>query len=197
MFGRNRKHRLFKSADPFGVGGRGRRHMADMGHGGRGDRRGHGGRRRRMFDSGQLRFVILQLVADTPRHGYDIIKALEERLGGLYTPSAGVIYPTLALLEDQGFVTVAPAESHKKLYTITPEGSAFLEENRAFVDAVNARMAGPGDSHHGHHAPELREGLHVLKVAIRSRLRAGALDAEKIKLIKAILSQAAADVEKL
>jgi hypothetical protein len=58
-------------------------------------------------------------------------------------------------------------------------------------------MAGPGDSHHGHHAPELREGLHVLKVAIRSRLRAGALDAEKIGLIKAILSQAAADVEKL
>jgi DNA-binding PadR family transcriptional regulator len=197
MFGRNRKHRFFKSADPFAEGGRGRRHMADMRHGGGDDHRGHGGRRRRMFDSGQLRFVILQLVADTPRHGYDVIKALEERLGGLYTPSAGVIYPTLALLEDEGFVTVAPAEGHKKLYTITPEGSTFLDENRAFVDAVNARIAGPGDSHHGHHAPELREGLRVLKVAITSRLRAGALDAEKIRLIKAILSQAAADVEKL
>jgi DNA-binding PadR family transcriptional regulator len=150
-----------------------------------------------MFDAGQLRFVILQLIADTPRHGYHIIKALEERLGGLYTPSAGVIYPTLSMLEDEGLVTVAQAEGNKKLYTITAEGSAFLARNRAFVDAVNALIAAAGDSHHGHHAPELREGLDGLKSAITSRLRAGLLDAEKITQIKAILAQAAADVEKL
>jgi DNA-binding PadR family transcriptional regulator len=150
-----------------------------------------------MFDSGQLRFVILQLIADTPRHGYDIIKALEERLGGLYTPSAGVIYPTLSMLEDEGLVTMARPEGSKKLYTITDEGSAYLASNRAFVDAVIARTSAAGDSRHGHHAPELREGLDALKSAIRSRLRAGLLDAEKIKQVAAILAQAAADVEKL
>ena len=92
----------------------------------------HGGRAGlgRFFAHGDLRLVILHLIAERPRHGYDIIKAIEERVGGTYSPSPGVIYPTLTLLEEQGFVTVAAEEGGRKLHAITEEGRAFLEANR-------------------------------------------------------------------
>src|SRR5579875_3678085 len=102
--------------------------------------RGRGGRRR-VFDQGDLRLVILQLIADKPSHGYEIIKAIEERIGGEYSPSPGVIYPTLTLLEEMGYATVQPEEGGRKLYAITDEGRAFLEQNRAAADAIFERMA--------------------------------------------------------
>src|SRR5579875_3901893 len=97
----------------------------------RGWERGHGGRR----------LVILQLIAEKPSHGYEIIKAIEERIGGDYSPSPGVIYPTLTLLEEMGYATVQPAEGGRKLYAVTDEGRAFLEQNRAAADAIFERMA--------------------------------------------------------
>src|ERR1700675_3700811 len=95
-------------------------------HGGFGGPMGHdrgfggGGGRERHFDNGELRFVILQLIADKPSYGYEIIKAIEERLSGAYAPSPGVVYPTLTLLEEEGYATVSSAEGGKKLYTVTP-----------------------------------------------------------------------------
>src|SRR4051812_6983152 len=109
-----------------------------------GRHRGMGGRGRgggRVFDQGDLRFVVLRLIADKPRHGYEIIKAIEEQVGGAYSPSPGVIYPTLTLLEDLGYATVGASDGGKKLYTITTEGTAFLEANRAAVEGVTARIA--------------------------------------------------------
>ena len=127
MFGRHRRHIGFESAAEH----------IPRGHGGHGGR----GMRRRMFDSGHLRLVILDLIGETPRHGYDVIKALEARCGGLYSPSPGVVYPTLSLLEDQGFVTVDVSAGNKKRYTVTDEGRAHLAENQAFLNAINARLA--------------------------------------------------------
>src|SRR5437763_13926005 len=99
-----------------------------FGHrGGRGHR-GFG--LRRMFEQVDLRFVILHLLSEKPRHGYEIIKAIEERFGGMYSPSPGVVYPTLTLLEELGHATVTAAEAGKKLYAITEAGTAFLAENR-------------------------------------------------------------------
>src|SRR5437868_10259894 len=107
--------------------------------------RGRGRGRRQMFESGEMKFVILRLIKEKPRHGYEIIKALEEQMGGCYVPSAGTVYPTLQLLEDQGFVKVVETEG-KKVYHITPEGEAFLEQNRSTLDDILDRVK---DALHG------------------------------------------------
>lgn len=101
-----------------------------------------GGRRRgRVFEQGDLKLVILQLLAEKPRHGYEIIKALEERTGGAYSPSPGVIYPTLTLLEDLGFTRASAAEGGRRVYEITPAGLDHLDEHRATVDDIFQRMS--------------------------------------------------------
>jgi DNA-binding PadR family transcriptional regulator len=113
------------------------------GGGGWGGRHGFGGgdfvRAGRMLMQGDLRLLALALIAEQPRHGYEIIKVLEEKTAGWYSPSAGIVYPTLTYLEEAGYVT-AQAEGAKKLYTITEEGRAYLEENRDFVDGVLERL---------------------------------------------------------
>jgi DNA-binding PadR family transcriptional regulator len=99
------------------------------------------GRRRRaqMFESGEVKFVILRLLREKPRHGYDIMKALEERMGGHYSPSPGTVYPTLQLLEDQGLVRAVETEG-RKVYHITPEGERFLDEHRDVIDDIFGRV---------------------------------------------------------
>src|ERR1700749_1200129 len=115
-------------------------------HGGFGGPMGHdrgfggGGGRERHFDNGELRFVILQLIADKPSYGYEIIKAIEERLAGGYTPSPGVVYPTLTMLEEEGYATVTSTEGNKKLHAVTEAGKAYLEENKAGIKAIFGRM---------------------------------------------------------
>jgi DNA-binding PadR family transcriptional regulator len=101
-------------------------------------------RARRMLAQGDLRLIALALIAQHPRHGYEIIKVLEDKTAGWYSPSPGIVYPTLTYLEEAGYVT-AQAEGAKKLYSITPAGRAHLEENRAFVDAVLERFAAVGE----------------------------------------------------
>src|SRR5215471_17665724 len=118
-----------------------RRHGGGFGFGGR---PGMGGgdmmRAGRMLAQGDLRLIALALIAEQPRHGYEIIKLLEDKTEGWYSPSPGIVYPTLTYLEDAGYVT-AQAEGSKKLYAITDQGKAHLEENREFVDAVMERLA--------------------------------------------------------
>lgn len=100
--------------------------------------------RGRMLAQGDLRLIALALIEEQPRHGYDIIKVLEEKTAGLYAPSPGVVYPTLTYLEDVGYLT-SQQEGTKKLYLVTAEGSAHLAENRAIADAVLDRLAAFGD----------------------------------------------------
>src|SRR5277367_2579147 len=117
----------------FGFG----RHFGDSHHG----RHGRHMRGVRFFDRGDLRFVLLQLIGEKPSHGYELITAIEEKLGGMYSPSPGVIYPTLTLLEELGYVRSETGDGTKKLYTITAEGQAFMQANQKLVDAILARMA--------------------------------------------------------
>jgi DNA-binding PadR family transcriptional regulator len=98
----------------------------------------------RMLAQGDLRLIALALIAEQPRHGYEIIKLLEDKTAGWYSPSPGIVYPTLTYLEEAGYVT-AQTEGAKKLYTITEEGRAHLAENRDFVDAVLERMSAIGE----------------------------------------------------
>ena len=106
-----------------------------FGHRGFGHRRGRDGegrggpRGRRMFDGGELRLVLLKLIADEPRHGYDLIRQVEELTGGAYAPSPGIVYPTLTLLDDMGLIEAQQAEGAKKLFAVTDAGTAHLAEN--------------------------------------------------------------------
>ena len=113
-----------------------------------GGRRGRGGpfRGGRMFEQGDLKYVILQLLEEKPRHGYEIIKALEERFGGMYSPSAGTVYPTLTLLEDMGYARVTVEEGGKKIYSITDEGRAYLAQNKSAVDDIFERISELGST---------------------------------------------------
>src|SRR5579875_503677 len=113
---------------------------SNFGPGGPGGRRGPN-----MYGRGDLKFVLLELLQERPKHGYEMIKELESRAGGFYTPSAGAVYPTLQLLEDRGWVTSATQDG-KKVYTITSEGRNALEERRAQQERPGPREHGP----HGH-----------------------------------------------
>src|SRR3982750_655066 len=95
----------------------------------------------RMFGQGAPRFGVLSLLEEKPRHGYEIIKALEERFGGTYAPSPGVVCPTLQLLEDLGYARVVPGDEGKKVYEITDAGRAHLVENQATVDSIFDRIS--------------------------------------------------------
>src|SRR5213082_1947426 len=97
--------------------------------------------RRRMFESGELRLVLLKLIADEPRHGYDLIRAIEELTGGEYAPSPGVVYPTLTLLQDMGFIEEAPGDGSRKPFQITEDGRAHLEERAGEIEGLTERLS--------------------------------------------------------
>ncbi len=99
------------------------------------------GRAGRLFEQGDLKYVILRLIEEKPRHGYEIIKELEGRFGGSYVPSPGTVYPTLTMLEDMGYARAVPEEGGKKVYEITDEGRKYLAEHSTTVDDIFERIA--------------------------------------------------------
>ncbi len=157
---------------------------------------GFGGREARMFDSGELRLVILALIAEKPRHGYEVIKALGERVGGEYSPSPGVVYPTLTMLEDMGYASVSQDAANRKLYTLTPEGAAFLGENKAQVDAILARLDGGNEQLHEGTGSVVRAMLN-LRATVRLRVRGRASTPEQIQAITDALDAAAKSIERM
>ncbi len=171
------------------------RHEPHHPHHPREGRHGHRGGRR-PFDNGELRLVILQLIADSPRHGYELMKEIEDRLGGTYSPSPGVIYPTLSLLEELGHATVEAGATGKKLYTVTQEGEAFLTANKAAVAAIFARMGARGESRAGPPPDQLVRAMENLKLALRLKLSSGALHPSQIDTMAAALDQAAVIIER-
>jgi DNA-binding PadR family transcriptional regulator len=174
--------------DPLDAGDRfGGRHRHPGGH--------HGGGRRRLFGHGDLRFILLSMIAARPAHGYDMIKALEERMGGGYSPSPGVIYPTLTMLEEQGLAAIT-AEDGKKLYRATDEGEAFLKANQAALDAIQARIDGIARERGVVPDPRIIRAIENLKTALRLRLAGGAIPDERIRAIAAAIDAAAAEVER-
>jgi len=171
-------------------GGRGR-HGDEM-HG----RRGGG----RIFSHGGLRFVLLQLISDKPSHGYELIKLIEDRLGGSYSPSPGTVYPTLTLLEEQGYLQGESADAGgRKSYAITDAGKTFLEENRALTDAMLARLNGgvDGAGARGGRPPQVMRAIENLKLAMRMRLSREALTPDQASAFAAVLDHAAQQLEKI
>jgi len=186
-------------------GGRGRRSRS---------RRGGGFRVGRMIGDGDLRLIVLSLLAEQPRHGYDIIKALEEHSSGAYSPSPGIVYPTLTFLEEAGYANAA-TEGNRRVYTITDAGRAHLDDHRDRVDAVLAEIDGVGrkmararawledeDQKGGRDKgdrdipgvePEVNDARRVLKAAIAEKLNA---PADEQRRVATILREAAAAIRR-
>jgi DNA-binding PadR family transcriptional regulator len=158
--------------------------------------RRHGARGGRAFNYGEFRLLALAMIGEEPRHGYELMKAVEERMGGSYSPSPGVIYPTLSWLEDMGYVSAEADQGGRKRYRITPEGEAFLTANRSAIDEVRSRMGGGrGGRFDGVPAPVLR-GMENLKLALRLRMGAEPFDQSTVESIAAALDAAALAVER-
>jgi len=162
---------------------------------GPGSGRGGGGRRR-MFDGGELRLVLLKLIADKPRHGYDLIRAIEERTGGAYAPSPGIVYPTLTMLSEMGLIEEQLAEGARKQFAITPEGTAHLAEHEAEVTAMLARLDALGAMRERTDAVPIRRALHNLRSVLQSRLGEG-LDKERMHDAAALIDEVAQKIERL
>jgi DNA-binding PadR family transcriptional regulator len=186
-----------------GFGRRGMRGDGDTDEGGRhrhGHRHGRGGGGRggrdggRVFDHGDLRLVIMALLAEKPRYGYDIIKALEERVGGGYSPSPGVVYPNLTLLEEVGHATVSEAQGGRKLHTLSEEGLAYLAANRTVADAILARVDDAAPSRRGP-PPQVVRALENLETAVRLRLKGRQPTAEEIRAVADAIDAAARTIE--
>jgi DNA-binding PadR family transcriptional regulator len=171
-----------------------------FGHGRFGWRRpggGFGGREGRMFDGGELRLVILALVAEKPRHGYEIIKELSDRVGGDYSPSPGVVYPTLTLLEEMGYARPSQDDQSRKLYTVTEEGRKALADSREQVEAIFARFGDwPEGSGRAGAGPVIRAMMN-LRAATRMRLRDRSASPEQIQAIADALDAAAKAIERI
>lgn len=182
----------------FGFNPHRARHSRDgmSGHGGHHGGRRAGGRPRlgRFLEHGDLRFVLLALIEAAPSHGYELIRALEERTGGAYRPSPGAIYPTLALLEDEGFALQSAGEGGRKLYAITEAGREALAAQKPSVDAIFARMSSVGADDAGR--DKVRRAMENVKTALKLRLARGASDAEA-QAVAAVLDEAAGKIERL
>ena len=158
---------------------------------------GHGGRRRRVFDSGELRLVLLKLIADQPRHGYELIRAIEELSGGSYVPSPGVVYPTLTLLQDMGQIEEAASDGSRKAFAATADGTAELAAKKDEVEALLARLAQLAGVRGRTDAAPIRRAMANLRTVLMYRLDREEVRPEALHEIAAILDEAAQKIERL
>jgi DNA-binding PadR family transcriptional regulator len=158
---------------------------------------GFGAGRERFFDNGHLRLVILQLIAEKPSYGYEIIKTLEERLAGAYSPSPGVVYPTLTLLEEEGLATVASTEGNRKLYAATDQGKEYLKANKVQLKAIFGRIDEAGRAFGRGRSPQVMRAMMNLKYALGMRLSRGGLSAEQVSKIAEALDAAARTIDEI
>ena len=188
---------------PFGRGGgRGHRHG---GHGGMGDGEGEG-RIGRFLLQGDLRLLVLALIEKEPRHGYEIIRHVEEMTQGFYAPSPGIIYPTLSYLEEAGYI-LAESDGNKKRYAVTEEGRAYLVSHREAADGILERLAEIAErlkQRREHHAargdkpgPDLPRSVEAALLNLREvAARVLAADEKRSSEITRLLLQAADDLER-
>lgn len=160
--------------------------------------RGPGGRgRRRMFDGGELRLVLLKLIAEEPRHGYDLIRAIEEMTGGDYAPSPGTVYPTLTLLEDMGLIEEQDSEGARRLFAITDAGRATLAEQEEEADALLERLSRHGERREHADRQPVKRAIASLMTALWHKVAQEGADEERLEEIGRILDKAARKIEKL
>ncbi len=156
-------------------------------------RRPHG-RRGRMFDPGDIKLLVLHILGTEPCHGYEIIRVIGEMVGNDYSPSPGTIYPTLALLEDMDLVAAQAQDNGRKQYRISEQGLAYLQEQRASLQALLERLDRTRRHPRARRAPEIERAFENLKTAMRIRFADGAPSEDAIQRIAEIIDQAAFSV---
>jgi DNA-binding PadR family transcriptional regulator len=158
---------------------------------------GRGGRRRRQVDSSELRLLLLHLLAEQPRHGYDLIRAIEEMTGGAYVPSPGTVYPTLTMLQDMGHIEEVPAEGSRRAFRATEAGKAWLAERKDELDALLERLGGLGENRRRAGGAPIGRAVSNLLAALWHRVTRDDMDEESLHEIAAILDEAAQKIERL
>lgn len=177
----------------FGGGfGPGWGHGPDGGRGGRG-----GGGRRRMFDGTELRLLLLSLIAESPRHGYDLIREIEALSGGAYAPSPGVVYPTLTMLVDMGLTEEQKTDGAKKQFAVTEAGSAHLTEQSETLKLLRARLAELGSVTERTSGGPVRRAMGNLRSALQDRLTREDIDPDTLHQVAAIIDEAVQKIERL
>lgn len=171
------------------------RGFGGFGHAG-GFARGFGEARGRMFDAGDIRLVILRLLSNQPSYGYQLMKTMEQSLSGGYTPSAGVIYPTLTLLEEEGLAT-ATTENGKKIYSLTPAGFEYLEANKQQIGELFERLEKAGRSFERGRKPEIMKAFMNLREAVMARVARDSVKPEQIQKITEAINAAAKAIDEL
>lgn len=153
-------------------------------------------RRERMFDSGDIRLLILRFLAQNPAHGYELIKSIQELSKGEYTPSASIVYPNLIFLEEQGYAEAGVDEAGKKRYAITEEGQLLLDSQRAALEAVIERLQSLAvlSTHRG--IPEMQRAINNIRMALNLRLAKENISQKTLYKIIDVLDQAAKDIER-
>ena len=157
-------------------------------------RRGHlgrgGGGGGRIFGPGDLRLVLLAMIQAKARHGYELIKELEQKFGGGYAPSPGSIYPTLTLLEELGHVRAVASEGAKRLFEITDAGEEFIHDNQAALNSAMARMDMAARALSGEvPPPALHHAMHTLKASLM--FHRGGWDDKETARVRQIIEDAA------
>ena len=158
---------------------------------------GRGGGRRRLFDNDALKLILLKLIADTPRHGYDLIREIQSLSGEVYAPSPGVVYPTLTLLADMDLIAEQPGQGSRKLFAITDEGTAYLADNGDALTLVMERIASLAQKAERTDGAPVRRALHNLRMAIHQRLEKEGADKQTMFDVASLIDEAATKIERL
>jgi DNA-binding PadR family transcriptional regulator len=151
---------------------------------------------KRLFGHGDIRYVLLTLLAEKPFYGYELIKAVEERVHGAYAPSPGIVYPTLTQLEELGYAASETNEEGKNLYSATTQGKAFLRVNKPIVEKIFAHMAHAAERHKQTENPQLVRAMENLKLALKLKSSSSELSTKQIQSIAGVLDRAAEEIEK-
>lgn len=159
--------------------------------------RPHSGRRGRLFESGRMKGLVLYLINQSPKHGYEIIKEISELVGGGYTPSAGTIYPTLSFLEDMGLIATENSEADRKQYHITEAGKLRLQERGDMIKQLLEKLETKREIQSNDKFLDIHRAMENLKTALRLQLGSKELDAEKIRKIAENIDQAAVEIGRL
>ncbi len=159
--------------------------------------RHHRGRMGRVFEQGDLKYVVLRLLEEKPRHGYEIIKDLEDRFGGAYSPSPGTVYPTLSMLEDLGYAKATQDDGGRKVYAITPEGSAYLKEHSHTVDSIFDRIAHFMEGFLDTPMMDVNGAFRRVARSTYGMASRNVNDKTKLERIRDVLNRAAAELEQL
>jgi DNA-binding PadR family transcriptional regulator len=180
---------------PFGKGGHGRAFGGESPFGHR--ERGGGGRRRRLFDQTELQTLLLALLAEQPRHGYDLIREIETLSGGEYAPSPGIVYPALTYMEEQGVIAAREAEGSRKAYAVTDDGVRQLDGLAQDVALLRQRLTALAAAREKTDPAPVRRAMHSMKTAMFDRLSQEGVSRETVLAIAEIIDEAARKIERI